>query len=167
MSVLTNKGIFEKKQINSNRTNDELLLNDNKNVNSLNNIDIKNKEKNQQEKFSFYKKVCVKPFTQIKPNKKGNINIHNKIITTKEKNNIKQYKNLENKINLTNNDLSIKLGLKSNLEINDSSLNFINSELSKDKSSEKNNKVHHEKEIAYLIIFPLLERRINSWKKII
>ncbi len=146
MSVLTNKGIFEKKQINSNRTNDELLLNDNKNVNSLNNIDIKNKEKNQQEKFSFYKKVCVKPFTQIKPNKKGNINIHNKIITTKEKNNIKQYKNFDNKINLTNNDLSIKLGLKANLEINDSSLNFINSELSKDKSSEKNNKVHHEKE---------------------
>ena len=121
MSVLTNKEILDKKEINNSETNNEIT--DNK-INEMNNNDAKKSEK---EKFFFYKKVCVKPFTQKKLNKIDNINIPNKKLFTKEKNYIKQInRNSYNKINLTNNNINSRLGFKNNLNINDYSMNLIN-----------------------------------------
>ena len=139
MSVLTNKEIFEIKQINIDKLNNEITGNENKDIDDNN-----NEKKRKQEKVSFYKKVCIKPFKKRKLNKIENISIHNNMILTKDKKYIKQLnKNLDNKINLTTNEKNSKLGCKTNFDINNSSMNFINNNFSligeKNKFYEKNN----------------------------
>ena len=121
MSVLTNKEILGKKLIYDNKEKNE--INNNKVKDMINN----NEKKNEKENYIFYKKVRVKPFTQRKMDKIENINIPNKILFTREKNDIKQLnKNSFNKINLTNNNINSRLGLNNNLNINDYSINLIN-----------------------------------------
>ena len=118
MSVLTNKEILDKKEINFNKENNEITNNKIKDINN------NNEKKREKEKFCFYKKVCVKPFTQRKSNKTENVNISNKIIFIKEKNYIKQLnKNSYNKIKSINNDINSRLG--TNLNINDYSMNLV------------------------------------------
>ena len=141
MSVLTNKEIFEIKQINIDKLNNEITGNENKDIDDNN-----NEKKRKQEKVSFYKKVCIKPFKKRKLNKIENISIHNNMILTKDKKYIKQLnKNLDNKINLTTNEKSSKVGCKTNFDINNSSMNFINNNFSsigeKNKFYEKNNTI--------------------------
>ena len=119
MSVLTNKEILDKKEINFNKENNEITNNKIKDINN------NNEKKSEKEKFCFYKKVCVKPFNQRKSNKKENVNIPNKIIFIKEKNYIKQLnKNSYTKIKSINNDINSRLG--TNLNINDYSMNLVN-----------------------------------------
>ena len=141
MSVLTNKEIFEIKQINIDKLNNEITGNENKDIDDNN-----NEKKRKQEKVSFYKKVCIKPFKKRKLNKIEHISIHNNMILTKDKKYIKQLnKNLDNKINLTTNEKNSKLGCKTNFDINNSSMNFINNNFSsigeKNKFYEKNNTI--------------------------
>ena len=119
MSVLTNKEILDKKEINFNKENSEITNNKIKDINN------NNEKKREKEKFCFYKKVCVKPFIQRKLNKTENVNISNKIIFIKEKNYIKQLnKNSYTKIKSINNDINSRLG--TNLNINDYSMNLVN-----------------------------------------
>ena len=118
MSVLTNKEILDKKEINFNKENNEITNNKIKDINN------NNEKKREKEKFCFYKKVCVKPFTKRKLNKTENVNISNKIMFIKEKNYIKQLnKNSYNKIKSINNDINSRLG--TNLNINDYSMNLV------------------------------------------
>ena len=141
MSVLTNKEIFEIKQINIDKLNNEITGNENKDIDDNN-----NEKKRKQERVSFYKKVCIKPFKKRKLNKIENISIRNNMILTKDKKYIKYLnKNLDNKINLTTNEKNSKLGCKTNFDINNSSMNFINNNFSsigeKNKFYEKNNTI--------------------------
>ena len=143
MSVLTNKEIFEIKQINIDKLNNEITGSEIKDIDDNN-----NEKKRKQEKVSFYKKVCIKPFKKRKLNKIENISIHNNMILTKDKKYIKQsHKNLDNKINLTTNENNLKLGCKINFDINNSSMNFINNNFSsigeKNKFYEKNKIIEH------------------------
>ena len=123
MSSFTKNEILEKEPINSFRTNKQIIKENIKSINSPNIQNNKNKGKNTNEKVSYYKKVCIKPFRQRKKDYITNINKDTNNNKTNWKHCIKLNKiKLETKMNYSNNDI-----------INNTTLNIINSEYVKDK----------------------------------
>ena len=117
MSSFTKNEILEKEPINSFRTNKQIIKENIKSINSPNIQNNKNKGKNTNEKVSYYKKVCIKPFRQRKKDYITNINKDTNNNKTNWKHCIKLNKiKLETKMNYSNNDIINKSENKNTID---------------------------------------------------